>query len=121
MRIAEAAERCGLSPDTIRYYEKSDMLPPIARGPDGYRQYTQENVNWLTILYWLRQTGMSMKVMQRYAILVHAGDHTVEERIEILEAHGVTLTERRQELDRCEELLARKLNAYSAIKSKTGT
>ncbi len=77
MRIAEAATLCGLSPDTIRYYEKSGMLPAIARGLDGYRRYSQENVNWLTILYWLRQTGMSMKVMQRYAILVHAGDHTV--------------------------------------------
>ncbi|MEP0519007.1 MAG: MerR family transcriptional regulator [Hyphomicrobiales bacterium] len=121
MRIAEAATLCGLSPDTIRYYEKSDMLPPIARGADGYRQYTQENVNWLTILYWLRQTGMSMKVMQRYAVLVHAGDQTVAERIEILEKHGIKLKERREELDRCEELLARKLNAYSTIKSQTNS
>lgn len=115
MRIAEAAKLCGLSPDTIRYYEKSDMLPPIVRGLDGNRRYTPENVNWLTILFWLRQTGMSMKVMKRYAILVHAGDHTVSERIEILMNHGVALKDRREELDRCEELLARKLNAYSKI------
>lgn len=118
MRIAEAAKLCGLSPDTIRYYEKSHMLPPIARGPDGYRRYTPENVNWLTILYWLRQTGMSMKVMQRYAMLVHAGDHTTSERIEILKKHGAALKERRIELDRCEELLVRKLNAYSKIENR---
>lgn len=121
MRIAEAAALCGLSPDTIRYYEKSGMLPPIARGPDGYRRYGRENVNWLTILYWLRQTGMSMKVMQRYAILVHAGDDTVAERIDILKQHGEVLKTKREDLDRCEELLARKLNAYSAIKSKANS
>lgn len=115
MKIAEAAELSGLSADTIRFYEKSDMLPPIARGADGHRQYSRENVNWLTILYWLRQTGMSMKIMQRYAILVHAGDHTVTERIDILKDHGVTLKKRREDLDRCEELLARKLSAYSKI------
>lgn len=115
MRIAEASKLCGLSADTIRFYEKSDMLPPIARGPGGNRQYSRENVNWLTILYWLRQTGMSMKVMQRYAILVHAGDHTTPERIQILSDHGVALKQRRVDLDRCEELLARKLNAYSKI------
>lgn len=115
MKIAEAGKLSGLSPDTIRFYEKSDMLPPIARGPDGHRRYSRENVNWLTILYWLRQTGMSMKVMQRYAILVHAGDHTVSERIDILKDHGAALKKRREDLDRCEELLARKLSAYSKI------
>lgn len=118
MKIAEASVLCGLSSDAIRFYEKSDMLPPIARGPDGHRRYTRENVNWLTILYWLRQTGMSMKVMQRYAILAHAGDHTIPERKEILRDHGVTLKQRRIDLDRCEELLAYKLSAYSEIEQQ---
>lgn len=60
-----------------------------------------------------------MKVMQRYAVLVHAGDHTVSERIAILQDHGDALKQRREDLDQCEELLARKLNAYSKIEFKT--
>lgn len=118
MKISEASQLSGLSADTIRFYEKSDMLPPIDRGPDGHRRYSRENVNWLTILYWLRQTGMSTKIMQRYATLVHAGDHTIPERKEILRNHGTALTQRRKELDRCEELLARKLSAYSEIEQQ---
>lgn len=118
MRIAEASTVCGLSTDTIRYYEKSGMIPEIARGPDGHRRYTKENVNWLTVLFWLRETGMPMKVMQRYAFLVHSGEHTIPERKDILYAHGETLKKRRSDLDRCEELLAYKLAAYTRTERK---
>lgn len=115
MQIKEAAEASGLSADTIRYYEKIELLPPIVRDGNGQRRFSQENVNWMTVLYWLRKTGMPMKVMSRYAFLVHAGDHTIPERKEILNAHGKLLAERRAELDRCDALLAYKLAAYDDV------
>ncbi len=36
--IGEAAEKCGLSQHTLRWYERSGLLPPIERGSDGRRQ-----------------------------------------------------------------------------------
>ena len=84
MRIAEAPLASGLSVDTIRYYERTGMLPPISRGSDGHRRFSADDVDWLTVLYWLRATGMAMKVMHRYATLVHSGDHTIPERKQIL-------------------------------------
>jgi MerR family transcriptional regulator, aldehyde-responsive regulator len=118
MKIKEAAERSGLSLDTIRFYEKVGMMPIIARGNDGQRRFSQNNVDWLTVLYWLRKTGMPMKVMHRYATLVHAGDHTIPERKAILIEHGANLEQRREELSRCEELLAYKLAAYDDVERK---
>lgn len=118
MRIAAAASKSGLSADTIRYYEKYGMLPPIARSADGHRRYSKENIEWLTVLFWLRQTGMPMKVMRRYAELVHSGDHTIPERKQILQDHATTLQKRREELDQCEKLLAYKLKAYTAAEQK---
>lgn len=118
MLIAEAAAASGLSIDTVRYYERSGMLPAIARGSDGHRRFSRENVDWLTVLYWLRATGMPMRVMRRYATLVHAGDHTIPERKEILLEHGQRLARRREELDRCEELLAYKLDAYDEVERR---
>lgn len=112
MRITEAAEASGLSADTIRYYEKAGFLPPIERDANGQRRFTKNNVDWMTVLYWLRRTGMPMKAMSRYAVMVHAGDHTIAERKDILRAHGRQLSERRADLDRCEALLAFKLAAY---------
>lgn len=61
MKIAEASQACGLSAYTIRFYEKSGMLPEVKRGPDGHRRFTPQLIEWLTLLYWLRETGMSLK------------------------------------------------------------
>lgn len=115
MRIAEAAARSGLSIDTIRYYEKSGLVPKVGRGGDGQRRFSPENVDWLTLLYWLRETGMPMKTMQRFAELYRAGDHTLAERKEILLAHAEHLKKRRADLDRCEEVLAHKLAIYKEL------
>ena len=115
MLIAEAAAASGLSIDTVRYYERSGMLPAITRGPTGHRRFSREDVDWLTVLRWLRATGMTMRVMRRCAVLVHAGDHTVPERKEILQEHGRQLARRRQDLDRCETLLAHKLRVYNEV------
>ena len=113
MRINEASKATGLSADTIRYYEKAGLLPPIRRDQSGHRWFSQDNVDWMIVLYWLRKTGMPMKVMFRYAALVHAGDHTIPERKSILSEHGKLLAARRSDLDRCDDLLAYKLAAYA--------
>ena len=112
MRIAEAAVRSGLSADTIRYYEKSGIVPEICRGADGQRRFSPENVEWLTLLYWLRRTGMPMQTMRRFAQLYHEGDGTISERKKVLLAHSEKLAERRAELDRCDEILAHKIAIY---------
>ena len=112
MRIAEAAAKSGLSIDTIRYYEKSDMLPEIQRGPDGRRCFSAENVEWLSLLSSLRDTGMSIKTMRRFAALYRAGDHTIPEHKAILVAHAESLKKRRGDLDRCEAFLADKISIY---------
>lgn len=112
MRIAEAASKSGLSVDTIRYYEKSGLVPGIRRGPDGHRRFTGENVDWLTLLYWLRKTGMPLKTMNRFAALYREGDRTMPDRKAILLEHAEHLKKRRSDLDRCEEILACKIAIY---------
>ncbi len=112
MRIAEAASRSGLGIDTIRYYEKSGILPEIRRGTDKQRRFSVENIEWLTLLYWLRETGMPMKTMHRFATLYHTGDHTIPLRKEILLEHSEHLKKRRTDLDHCEKMLAYKLSIY---------
>ena len=112
MRISEAAQKSGLSPDTIRFYEKAGIIHQVERGSDGLRRFSPENVDWLTLLYWLRRTGMPMKEMRRFADLYRQGDATISERRQVLEAHGRELEKRRAELDSCAKVLARKLAIY---------
>ncbi|WP_372575170.1 MerR family transcriptional regulator [Ruegeria jejuensis] len=112
MRISEAASRSGLKIDTIRYYEAEGLVPDVARGTDGQRCFSKENVDWLTLLYWLRETGMPMKVLRQFAALYAQGDSTIPDRKHILSAHSKLLAKRRDDLDRCDAILARKLEIY---------
>lgn len=40
LAIGEASERCGVSPDTLRYYERIGLLPGVARNAGGQRRYS---------------------------------------------------------------------------------
>ena len=112
MKISEAAAACGLSTHTIRFYEKSDMLPEIERGPDGHRRFAPHHVEWLTLLYWLRETGMTMKQMRRFTALAKAGDASIDERRRILSNHAETLRARRALIEKCERILEIKIASY---------
>ena len=120
MRISEAAAASGLSPDTIRYYEKSGMLPEIRRGADGHRRFGKADIDWLTLLYWLRETGMTMQLMRRFTALAKAGSETVAERRKILLDHADELRRRRDLLDRCEAILAVKIASYDDCRGESG-
>ena len=112
MRIAEAAEACGLSAHTIRFYEKSGMLPEIERGADGHRRFTPALIEWLTLLYWLRETGMPLAQMRRFTALAKAGDAGIAERRQILMEHAAALKAQRATLEKCESVLAIKIASY---------
>ena len=88
LTITEAAERTGLTPYTLRYYERDGlMLSDVGRSASGHRRYTQEDLGWIDMLTRLRATGMPIRDVRRYADLVSAGDGNEEERLELLQAH----------------------------------
>jgi len=65
MKISHVATKCGLSIHTIRYYEEIGICPQISRGADGNRCFSAENLDWLTLLAALRDTGMPIEKMKR--------------------------------------------------------
>ena len=88
MTIAQAAERSGLSKDTLRYYERDGlMLAPVDRSATGHRRYTERDLTWIELITRLRATGMPIRDVRRYADLVRAGDGNEEERLELLREH----------------------------------
>jgi len=119
MRISEAAATCGLTIDTIRYYEKSEMLPEVRRTAGGRRDFNKADIEWLTLLYWLRETGMPLKQMRRFAALAKAGGETVPERRQILLQHAAELCRRQELLTKCQSVLAIKIASYDAIDAET--
>ena len=88
LTIAEVSERTGLSPHTLRYYERDGlMLHDVDRTPSGRREYTEQDVTGLLMVAKLRATGMPVREVRRYAELVRTGSGNERERLAILEAH----------------------------------
>jgi len=118
MRISEVATSTGLSQSTIRYYERMQLCPAIARAPDGRRCYSLTDVDWLTLLASLRDTGMPMTEMSTFAALYRQGDETVQARKAMLIAHQQRLARRKKALEKCADLLVTKIEKYDAILEK---
>jgi DNA-binding transcriptional MerR regulator len=84
----QVAEKTGFSLDTLRYYERIGLVDGIARTPGGRRSFTDDDLDWLGVLRCLRDTGMPIADMLRYAQLCRSGDGTLAERIALLEKHN---------------------------------
>jgi len=90
----QVAQQTGFSLDTLRYYERIGLLDDIARNSGGQRVFTENDVSWLRILRCLRDTGMPIQRMVRYAELARGGDETVAERLEVLREHDRDIDEK---------------------------
>ena len=124
MNIKDAASVSSLSIDTIRFYEKAGMLPAVPRDARGWRRFDGELVEWLKNLERLRSTGMPLRDVRAFAVLVHTTDATkpgaAEERLVILRRHAERLEQRRQDIAACQAFLDHKINVYSNMEgSKT--
>ncbi|HSU36344.1 MAG TPA: MerR family transcriptional regulator [Propionibacteriaceae bacterium] len=86
--IAEAAERLGLTADTLRYYERDGLLVETpGRAPSGHRRYTDNDLGWITMITRLRSTGMPIRTVRAYAELCRQGDGNELARLDLLYQH----------------------------------
>lgn len=82
----EFAEHTGLSAHTLRFYEKEGLLSP-ARDSSGRRAYTEEDADWVAFIRQLKDTGMQLEDIKRYAVLRAEGDSTLSARRDMLQKH----------------------------------
>ncbi|MBB6628924.1 MerR family transcriptional regulator [Nocardioides sp. KIGAM211] len=88
LSIAEAAERTGLSADTLRYYERDGlMLEAVGRSATGHRRYSDSDLRWIHMVTCLRATGMPIRDVRRYGDLVRQGEGTEASRLDFLRLH----------------------------------
>lgn len=90
----QVAEQTGFSLDTLRYYERIGLLDDIERDSGGRRVFDENDLNWLRILRCLRDTGMPIARMVRYAELARGGDTTIAERLALLEEHDEDINQK---------------------------
>ncbi|OWY69273.1 MerR family transcriptional regulator [cyanobacterium TDX16] len=116
LTIQQVAERTGLSVHTLRYYERNGLLEPVNRAANGHRRYCAVDITKIEFLTRLRATGMPIRQMQQFAILLRQNPAAVSDRLAILEAHEREVKQRIQELSRNLEIIRWKIQHYKELK-----
>jgi DNA-binding transcriptional MerR regulator len=109
---SQAAEQPGFSLDTLRYYERIGLLSGISRAPSGHRRFGDDDLEWLGVLRCLRDTGMPIARMRRYAALAREGEPTLAERLRLLTEHDAQVSEQIALLQAQRQHLQEKIDWY---------
>ncbi|MCM8710121.1 MerR family transcriptional regulator [Clostridium sp. SYSU_GA19001] len=115
MTIAEVSERFGISQDTLRYYERIGLIPPVNRNKSGNRNYTEEDLRWVEFIKCMRGAGLPIEVLIEYVTLFQQGDETVEARKELLIEQRNELIARIEDMKKTLERLNLKIARYEQI------
>lgn len=112
MTIAEVSKKFGLSPDTLRYYERIGLIPRVNRNESGIRDYTEEDCKWIEFIKCMRSAGVQVETLVEYVTLLQQGDKTIEARKQILIEQREKLLSRIEEMERALERLNFKIEEY---------
>ena len=112
MKIAEVSEQYGLSADTLRYYERVGLIPPVNRSESGSRDYNELDLRRVDFIKCMRSAGLPVEVLIEYIALVQKGDKTIEDRKEILVEQRELLVAKMKEMQKTLELLDHKIEIY---------
>jgi DNA-binding transcriptional MerR regulator len=112
MKIAEVSEQYGLSSDTLRYYERVGLIPPVNRNGSGIRDYNELDLKRVEFIKCMRSAGLPVEVLIEYMALVQQGDETVEARKEILIEQRNLLVAKMNEMQKTLDLLNYKIEVY---------
>ncbi len=109
LSIQQVAQQTGLSIDTLRYYERIGLIDPVSRAKSGHRRYTEDDLEWIFLLIWLRKTDMPLTQIIHYLQLRRQGPQTLTARRIILEEHQCDLEQRMQHIEQYMIVLQEKI------------
>lgn len=109
--IGQFSKITNISEYTLRYYESENLITP-KRLDNGRRCYSENDINWVQFIKRLKDTGMPIKDIKKYAHLRAIGDSTMKERMDLLIQHRYNLNKKIYELSQYYEKLNKKINYY---------
>ena len=118
MTIAEVSKKYDISADTLRYYERVGMIPPVTRTASGIRDYQDSDLGWVGLAKCMRSAGLPVEAMIEYVRLYQEGDSTIPARLQLLLEQRQSLLEQRKKIDETLDRLNYKISIYEdAVKT----
>ena len=115
MTIAEVSKKYDISADTLRYYERIGLIPPVNRNRSGIRDYTEADCRWVEFAKCMRGAGLQVEALVEYVALFQQGDETVPARKRLLIEQRDQLFERMALVQQTLERLNRKIEGYEQL------
>lgn len=112
LTIHEAAERVGLSIDTLRYYERAGLLNHVLRTTGGQRRFDSANLGVINFVTKMRATGMPIRRIREYMDAPVLASGVSPARREILVGHRQAMLEQMHALNEALVLIDKKIELY---------
>ena len=112
MTITEVSKKYDLSADTLRYYERIGLIPPVNRNKSGIRDFTEEDCKWVEFIKCMRSAGLSIEVLTEYVQLFQQGNSTIKARKQLLVEQRSQLIGRIEEMKETLNRLDAKIDGY---------
>ena len=112
MTIKEVGEKYGISGDTLRYYERIGMIPPVTRTSGGIRDYTENDLSWIELVLCMRGAGLPIEAIIEYVKLYRMGDDTFAARLALLQDQREVLIEQKEKIEAALNRLNYKIARY---------
>lgn len=112
MTIAEVSKKYDISQDTLRYYERIGLIPPVNRTTSGMRDYTEESCRWIELVKCMRSAGVPIEALIEYCSLTQKGDSTITVRKDILIEERKKIVEKIEEMQQTLNRLNYKIDRY---------
>lgn len=120
MTIAETSKKYGITADTLRYYERIGIIPPVPRTSGGIRNYDEDSCRWIELMKCLRSAGVQIEALIEYSSLYRQGAGTEERRKEILMEQREQLLGRMNEMQQSLDRLNYKIENYDRVLREKG-
>ncbi|MFH1524859.1 MAG: MerR family transcriptional regulator [Chloroflexota bacterium] len=118
--IKEVSNKVNLTAYTLRYYEKEGLLPNIRRNKQGIRLFGDEDLEWISLICCLRDTGMPVSEIKRYVDLCMQGDETIQSRRQIILNQKKFIEHQIEEMNVHLEKVNNKLKYYDTLVENRG-
>ncbi len=112
MTIAEVSKRYDISADTLRYYERIGLIPPVPRNKSGIRDYDEASCSWVELMKCMRASGVQIEALIEYVALFQKGDATMDARKALLVEQRDQLRARMAEMQASLDRLDKKIEKY---------
>ena len=112
MKISQVSILSGLSVDTLRYYERVGLLPPVTRHKSGIRDYSELDIRRVEFIKYMRNASLPIEVLTEYMQLALQGDGTVKKRRDMLREQREILAEKINDMQSTLNLLDHKISIY---------